>query len=341
MTRVPGLSVGRTLMASPRKRAAAAEPVGLGEAEPHAKVNWPNVHAPDAVRAGTIAVARAVPRGHRRALRAFALNPSAMVGTAILLVLAAAAALAPALFPDDPLGMVARPLLWPAQNPRFPLGTDSLGRDVLACLVHGARVTLLVGVAATAFSLALGTTIGALAGYFGGRVDGVLVKLVEIFQAIPGFVLLIVLVAIAQPSVTTITLAIGLVSWPSVARLVRAEFRSLREREFVTAARALGFGHGRIIFREIMPNALPSVIVIASITVASAILMESALSFMGLGDPNVVSWGSMIGAGREMLRTAWFLSAIPGFAIVLAVLALNLIGDGLSEALNPRLNGER
>lgn len=348
MSGASGLAADRILVAASEARSIGASPWGeaveavrLAEPLKESEAEWPNLHAPDALGASTADVARLAPAGRWRAWRSYAANPNAVVGTLTLALLIAAALLAPVLFPEDPLGMVGRPLLWPGQNPKFPLGTDSLGRDVLACLVHGARVSLAVGVVATAFGLTLGTTIGALAGYFGGRTDAVLVKVVEIFQVIPGFILLIVLVAIAQPSVTTITLAIGLVSWPAVARLVRAEFRSLREKDFVTAARALGFGHRRIILREILPNALPSVIVMASLTVASAILMESALSFMGLGDPNVVSWGSMIGAGREMLRTAWFLSAIPGLAIVAAVLALNLIGDGLNEALNPRLNGER
>lgn len=301
---------------------------------------WPNVHAPDAARAATEDVQRLVPAGGRRALRVFLLNPTAAAGLLILAVVVGAALAAPILFPDDPLDMAGRPLLWPGQDPRFLLGTDALGRDVLSGLVHGARVSLLVGAAATVVGLLAGILVGATAGYFGGVVDDVLTKLVEIFQTVPGFILLIVLVAIAQPSVPAITLAIGAVSWPQVARLVRAQFRALKEKEFVAAARALGYGHARIIFREILPNALPPVIVLASVTVATAILMESALSFMGLGDPNVVSWGSMIGTGRQLLRTAWYLSAVPGFAIVFTVLALNLIGDGLNDALNPRLSGE-
>ncbi len=312
---------------------AARNPVPAAEPPPE----WANLHAPDAMRASAAEQLRRGPAERWRALRTYLVNPTAMFGLLVLAVLAVAAATAPLLFPEDPLSMVARPLLWPGQSPAYPLGTDSLGRDVLACLVHGARVSLVVGAAAAAVGLVAGTLIGAVAGYFGGRVDDLLVKLIEVFQTIPGFILLIVLVAIAQPSIPSITVAIGLVSWPSVARLVRAEFRSLREKEFVMAARALGYGHARIIFGEILPNALPPVIVISSVTVATAILMESALSFMGLGDPNVVSWGSMIGAGREMLRTAWYLSAVPGIAIVFAVLALNLIGDGLNDALNPRL----
>jgi peptide/nickel transport system permease protein len=154
-------------------------------------------------------------------------------------------------------------------------------------------------------------------------------------------VLLVVLVAIAQPTAPTIIVAIAIVSWPMVARLTRAEFRAIREKDFVMAARSLGYGHARIIFREILPNALPPLIVTSSVMVASAILMEAALSFMGLGDPNVVSWGSMIGEGREEIRTAWYLSALPGLAIVLTVLALNLIADGLNDALNPRFSEER
>ncbi|MFH3481469.1 ABC transporter permease [Xanthobacter variabilis] len=301
---------------------------------------WPNVHAPDAARAATQEVQRLTPASGRRALRAFLANPTAVAGCLILVFVTAAALLAPLLFPDDPLEMAGRPLLWPGQDPRFPLGTDALGRNVLAGLVHGARVSLLIGASAAIVGLLAGILIGATAGYFGGAVDDGLVKLVEIFQTIPSFILLIVLVAIAAPSIPSIALAIGAVSWPQVARLVRAQFRALKEKEFVAAAHALGYGHARIIFREILPNALPPVIVLISVTVATAILMESALSFMGLGDPNVVSWGSMIGAGRELLRTAWYLAAVPGLAIVATVLALNLIGDGLNDALNPRLSGE-
>jgi peptide/nickel transport system permease protein len=237
--------------------------------------------------------------------------------------------------------MVARPFLWPGQNPAFPLGTDSLGRDVAAGLVWGTRVSLLVGFSAMILGVTLGLAIGAVAGYFGGRVDAALVKLIEIFQTPPSFVLLIVLVAIAQPAIPTVIGAIALVTWPTIARIVRSEFRSLREKDFVMAARGLGYGHARIILSEILPNALPPVIVTASVLVATAILMESALSFLGLGDPNLVSWGSMIGGGRELLRTAWYLSAIPGFAIVLTVLALNLLGDALNDALNPRVAAER
>ncbi len=277
----------------------------------------------------------------RRALRAFLRNPAGMIPLACLLFATAMAFAAPYLYPEDPLSMVAMPFLWPGQHPAYPFGTDSLGRDVAAGIVWGTRVSLLVGVSAMAIGVSIGLTVGSIAGYFGGRVDDALVKFIEIFQTPPSFVLLVVLVAIAQPAITTVILAIALVTWPTAARLVRAEFRALREKDFVMAARGLGYGHARIILREILPNALPPLIVSASVLVATAILMESALSFLGLSDPNVVSWGSMIGAGRELLRTAWYLCAVPGVAIILTVLALNLLGDALNDALNPRVSAER
>jgi len=282
------------------------------------------------------APAMASEAGRRRAWAVFLGNPNACAGLVILSLVIAAAVAAPFAFPENPLALVGRPIQWPGQDPAFPLGTDSLGRDVLAGLFHGARVSLLVGIVATLIGLGVGVTVGALAGYFGGAVDDVLVRVIEVFQTIPGFILLVVIVAIAQPTISTVTVAIGIVTWPTIARLVRSEFRLLREKEFVMAARGLGFGHWRIIVFEMLRNALAPIIVTSSVMVASAILMESALSFMGLSDPNVVSWGSMIGASRDLLRTAWFLTALPGLVIVVTVLSLNLIGDGLNDALNPR-----
>jgi peptide/nickel transport system permease protein len=275
----------------------------------------------------------------RTPLSLFLRNPTGMAGLLILLAIMAAALLAPALYPDDPLDMVTQPFTWPFQDAAFPLGSDSLGRDVLAGILHGARVSVLVGVASTAIGLSFGIVVGAVAGYAGGRTDDLLVRLIEIFQTFPPFLLVIVLISITEPSVATIIVSIGFVSWPSIARLVRAEFRSLRERDFVLAARSLGYGAVRIIFREILPSAMAPVIVTTSVMVATAILSESALSFLGLGDPNLVSWGSMIGAGRDQLRTAWYLVALPGLALVLCVLSLNLLGDGLNDALNPRARG--
>ncbi|MDR2128225.1 MAG: ABC transporter permease [Burkholderiaceae bacterium] len=266
-------------------------------------------------------------------------NSSALAGTVLLGFVTFVALFANVLFPGDPLDMVGTPLVWPGQESEFFLGTDSLGRNVLAGLAHGARVSLAVGAVAACIALTIGVLVGAVGGYFSGWIDDVLVRLTELIQTVPTFLLVIVIVAIGQPSVEVIVLAIGAASWPVIARLVRAEFRALRESEFVLAARSQGFSDAWIIFREILPNALPPVVVTTSVLVATAILMESALSFLGMGDPNVVSWGSMIGEGRELLRTAWYLTAVPGVAIIVTVLSLNLVGDGINDAFNPRLRG--
>ncbi|CAB3718289.1 MAG: ABC transporter permease [Achromobacter sp.] len=284
------------------------------------------------------APAAPLPRLRRGALGRLLANPAAVAGALLLLLILLAALTAPWVFPHDPLDMVGPPILWPGQDHEFWLGTDTMGRDVAAGLAHGARVSLTVGVTAALLSLVIGIAIGAAAGYFGGWVDVVLMRVTELLQTIPAFLLVVVIVAIARPSVTVIALSIGVASWPVVARLVRAEFRTLRESEFVQAARSLGFSHARIALLEILPNALPPVIVTTSVLVANAILMESALSFMNMGDPNAVSWGSMIGDAREMLRTAWYLAALPGVSIILTVLSLNLLGDALNDAFNPRLS---
>jgi peptide/nickel transport system permease protein len=264
-------------------------------------------------------------------------NRGAVIGLFILLAVIICAAAAPFLFPRSPWAMVQRPFLPPFTVDGLMLGTDALGRDVLSGLFHGARVSLLVGLVSTVVALSIGIPIGALAGYYGGLVDDGLMRFTEFFQTIPSFALAIVLLAIFQPSLGYIILAIAIVSWPPVARLVRGEVLSLRHREFVEAATLSGQSNLRIIIWQVLPNALPPIIVLASLMVATAILLESSLSFLGLGDPNVMSWGYMIGAARTVLRTAWWLSFIPGIAIVLTVLALNLIGEGLNDALNPRL----
>jgi peptide/nickel transport system permease protein len=271
----------------------------------------------------------------------FAQNRGALVGLVILLVIIAMALLAPLLFPESPWRMVQRPFLPPFSQEGFPLGTDTMGRNVAAGLMHGAWVSLLIGLVSTSVALLIGVPLGAIAGYYGGWIDDVLMRITEFFQTIPNFALAIVLVAIMQPSVTSIVLAIALVSWPPVARLVRAEFMSLRHREYVEAARLVGQSNTTIILRQILPNTLSPIIVLASLMVATAILLESSLSFLGLGDPNVMSWGYMIGASRTVIRQAWWLSFFPGVAILLTVLALNLVGEGLDDALNPKLSRER
>jgi peptide/nickel transport system permease protein len=269
--------------------------------------------------------------------RRYCRNRAGLFGLGLFVVVALAAVFGPILDPTDPWAFVARPFLWPGNRLDFPLGSDYMGRDVLAGLIHGARVSLLIGLAATAAALGIGILIGALAGYFRGWIDDVLMRITEVFQTIPNFIFAIVLVAIFKPTIETIVLTIGIVSWPPIARLVRAEFLSLREREFVQSCVIIGMSEPRIIMTQILPNCMAPVIVLASILVATAILIEAGLSFLGLGDPNVMSWGKMIGDARDSLRIAWYLSAIPGIAILLTVLSINLVGEGLNDALNPRL----
>jgi peptide/nickel transport system permease protein len=271
-------------------------------------------------------------------LKRFARNRGAVIGLLILLAVLGFALVGPTLFPQSPWRMVGRPFVAPFAIERFPLGTDMLGRDIATGLVHGARVSLLIGLISTLGALLIGVPLGAVAGYAGGLVDDALMRFTEFFQTIPSFALAIVLVAILQPSLGSIVLAIGLVSWPPVARLVRGEVLSLKTREYVQAAVTIGESTPRIILGQILPNTIAPIIVMGSLMVASAILLESSLSFLGLGDPNLMSWGYMVGAGRTRLLDAWWISFFPGFAIFVTVLALNLTGEGLNDALNPRLS---
>jgi peptide/nickel transport system permease protein len=264
-------------------------------------------------------------------------NRGAVLGLGLFALVAATAIVGPLVYRTDPWALVTRPFLWPGDRAGFPLGSDAMGRDVLAGLIHGAYVSLIVGLAASAAAMGIGVTIGAVAGYFRGWIDDALMRLTEVFQTVPNFIFVIVLVAIFKPSIGKIVLAIGAVSWPPIARLVRAQFLSLRGQEFVQSCVVVGMSEARIIWTQILPNCLAPVIVLASILVATAILVEAGLAFLGLGDPNVMSWGKMIGEGRGSLRTAWYLSALPGGAIVLTVLGLNLVGEGLNDAFNPRL----
>ena len=272
-------------------------------------------------------------------LKLYVRSPPAIIGLVLLILVLAMAATADWFYPRDPLALAGRPLIWPFANPRFLLGTDNSGRDIAAQIFHGARISLLIGLVATIISVLIGITIGAFAGYYGDWVDTVLMRVTEAFQTLPNFILLLVLVAVFGSTITTVTVAIGIVSWPASARLTRAEFLSLRNREFVQAGRTLGLRDVKLIFGEILPNALPPVIVYASVVMAIAILLESALAFLKLSDPNVASWGNLIGAGRDVLRVQWYVSAIPGVAILVTVLAVSLVGQGLNDALNPRLKG--
>jgi len=256
--------------------------------------------------------------------------------------LAAAALLAlgaPLIFQRDAFAMVAAPFLWPGADAQHPLGTDMFGRDILTGVVYGARVSLLVGVVAATISTAIGITVGLTAGYFGRWVDHALMRVTELFQTMPPLVFVVTIVAILQPSIFSIVTAISITSWTQTARLIRAETLRIRESEYVQAAFALGIRPIHIILRHILLNAISPAIVTGTLLAGSAILTEAALSFLGLGDPNVMSWGSMVGTGRQVLRTAWYITAIPGLAIVLTVLAITAFGNGLTRVLNPR--GER
>ena len=268
--------------------------------------------------------------------RLFRRNRAAVLGLAVLGLVLVMAAAGPLLYRESAFALVDKPFQMPFAG-RWLLGTDNFGRDVLAGLVHGARTSLLIGLVATVAAVTFGVVMGGLAGYYGGWIDDLLMRTTELFQTIPSFIFAIVLVAVLSPSIHSVVLAIAVVSWPAMARLVRGEFMALRGREFVQASVAQGMGDAKIILVQILPNCLSPIIVTGSLMVATAILIESGLSFLGLGDPNVMSWGFMIGAGRGVLRSAWWLCAIPGLAIQLTVLAINLVGEGLNDALNPRL----
>lgn len=268
--------------------------------------------------------------------RRYKRNRAALLGLALFTIVVLMALSAGIVDPEDPLRRAGPPMTRPFTDWDTPLGTDQMGRDILSGLFYGARISLMIGVVATLISIAIGVLIGALSGYFGGWVDDVLMRITEAFQTIPSFVLLLALVAIMGSQIEWITVAIGIVSWTAPARMVRAEFMSLRGREFVDAARNLGVSNSAIIFKEILPNALPPIIVYASVIMALSILMESALAFLALGDPNYASWGNMIGQGRAVLRSAPYVAVLPGIAIVLTVLSFSLLGEGLNDALNPR-----
>jgi len=287
-----------------------------------------------------VAAPRAWPAGSRRIGRSLALlvrRPAMAIGALLLLALAVVALFGPWLRTGDPWDMAGSPTLWPFEDAAFPLGTDLMGRDIATGLISGARVSLLIGLVSSALSAVLGVAVGALGGFYRGWVDAVLGRVTEVFQTVPKFVLAVVLVALFKPSIATEVIAIAVVSWPATARLVRAEFMRLREREFVLAAETMGMSDWRLILTQILPNALPPVVVVSTLTVANAIQTEAALSFLGLGDPNVMSWGTIIGGGRDQVVDAWFICALPGAAIVVAVLAFNLLGEGLSDAVNPHL----
>lgn len=259
-----------------------------------------------------------------------------VMGMFVLAVLLAMAISAGIIYPNDPLDIVGPASVWPGTDTHFPLGTDMLGRDMAAIIFHGSRVSLMIGFFAATIAILVGVFVGAVAGYCGGVVDDVLMRITEFFQTIPSFLFAIVLVIIMRPSVQSMIVAIGLTAWPQIARLMRAEVMRVRGADYVLAAITMGRGHLATIVDHILPNSIAPVVVATSVLVANSILMEASLSFLGLGDPNVASWGAMIGAGREVLRTAWYMSAVPGVAVFATVMGFALIGNGLNDVLNPR-----
>ena len=264
-------------------------------------------------------------------------NRLALTGGAVVFLLGAVALFAPLLAPYDPAAYDVKQILLPPSLPHW-LGTDQLGRDVLSRMLYGARISMAVGFVSVGIAVLLGTLIGTIAAYYGGRVDELLMRFVDLMLNFPRFFLLLTLIALLRPSIWVIMAVIGLTGWMGLARLVRGEILSLREREFVQGARALGAKDARIMVRHILPNALVPVLVSATLGVAGAILTESGLSFLGLGvQPPTASWGNILIDGKANIEIAWWLSVFPGMAILVTVLAYNLLGEGLRDALDPRL----
>ena len=263
--------------------------------------------------------------------------PEGAIGAALLATAAVAALAAPVLLPGDPLAIAGRPLLAPFADSRVPLGTDRLGRDILAGVVHGARASLVVGLAVAAVALAIGAALGALAGYLGGVLDEVVMRIADAVQTVPSFLLALAFVSVFGPSLPALVAALAISAWTAPARIVRAEAMSLRLRSYVEASRLIGRPPIAIACLVVLPNAVRPAIALAAVIVAGAILSESALAFLGLGDPNRASWGAMIAEGRSVLRTAPHVIVAPGLALLATVLAVSLLG----EALARRLAGQR
>lgn len=266
----------------------------------------------------------------------FRRNHAAMAGLIVLSLITLGAIFGPIFYPLDPFEMVWAPFTPPGTD-GWILGTDYLGRDLLSGIINGARVSLIIGLAAALMSVFIGVSVGALAGFYRGWVEEVLMRITEFFQVLPTLLFSMVIVALFGASLPMITLAIGIVSWTAVARITRAEFLRIRELEYVMASNAAGTAPARIMFSVILPNALPPIIVQSALMVGSAILFEAGLSFLGLTDPNVVSWGQIIGSNRQYILDAPYTVTIPGLAIFITVLAISLVGDGLNDALNPKL----
>lgn len=272
----------------------------------------------------------------KKFLRLYARNKPAIVGLYIIIFLMFIAIFANILAPYDFYKLNASERLVHPSNRHF-LGTDNLGRDVLSGIILGSRISLFIGFTSVGISAIIGTIVGSISAYYGGNIDSILMRITELFIVTPTFFLILIIVAIFGSSIWNVMIIIGITSWSGTARLIRGEILSLKNQDFVEAARATGASDLRILFRHILPNAFYPVLVSASMSVAGAILTESGLSFLGLGDPNHITWGQMLNLAQRYLRTAWWVATFPGLAILIAVLSFNLIGDGLSDALNPRL----
>jgi peptide/nickel transport system permease protein len=266
-------------------------------------------------------------------------RPAGRLGLALTGVLAVAAILAPLLAPADPYAITGPSLAPPGGA--HPLGTDALGRDLLSGLLFGARTSLGVAVAVGLIVLVIGGLVGGFSGYLGGRWDEALMRMTEFFQALPRFFLAILAIAVFGPGLDRLVIVLGLTSWTMLARVVRSEVLSLREREFILAARALGASNARIVLRELLPNALPAALALLGLIMGNVLLLEAGLGFLGLGDPNAITWGLLAGAAQPYLRLAWWLPFFPGVAILAAVLGLNLLGDALTGALGAETRGVR
>ncbi len=269
-------------------------------------------------------------------LKIFSANHSAVIGLVILIFVISLSLMGPLFYKTDPFEMVWAPFSPPGEE-GFLLGTDYLGRDLLAQIIHGGRASLIVGCAAALLSALIGITLGALAGFYRGWVEEVLMRITEFFQVLPTLLFSMVLVALFGASLPMITFSIGVVSWTAVARITRAEFLKIRELEYVTAARSGGARDFNLIFSVILPNAFPPIVVQTALLVGFAILFEAGLSFLGLSDPNVMSWGAIMGNNRPYILQQGFTIMYPGLAIFITVLSISLVGDGLNDALNPKL----
>jgi len=269
--------------------------------------------------------------------RRFRENKLALSGAILVLFMFAVSFLAPVISPYDPADIEVGRMLEPPSAEHW-FGTDPLGRDILSRMIWGAQISLKVGFVSVGISLLIGVLLGALAGFYGGRVDRLIMRFVDVMLCFPAFFLILAVIALLEPSIWNIMIVIGLTSWMGVARLVRAEILSLREREFILAIRAQGASDLRIIFRHLLPNALAPILVAATLGIAGAILTESALSFLGIGvQPPTPSWGNILMAGKDNIMIAWWISVFPGLAILITVLSYNLLGEGIRDIIDPRL----